>query len=385
MNVRKQISTASDKQTADEQPGDEQWADDEQIIADDQIIADGQIVADNQTLEIPAAAQEPSKHSPIWKDMFRVSLVFIGGYVLMQLVVSAILEVVIFSLDSQIQNYITDRTNSGQSLTSVITDPEAVQFFAQRLSSYGMLMTIVGDLAVIALFLTIRKKKLVTTDITTTQPVNNRWFELGAALVFIFGIQLVLSFVDELISLSGYNPSSVQSNLFGTSMSSFTGFLSIVIIVPFLEEWIFRGAIMRSLVPYGVNFAIVTQALFFAFWHSNLYQGIFAFMVGLVLGYVAFHFSLKWSYALHAASNGMAFLMGASWMPVWVAWAFFALAFVASVAIVVYFRQVVPIVVSEGAPQIEHPFQQGWKNWAFITVAVIMVAISCVMMVLMGS
>ena len=327
---------------------------------------------------------KPPKHSPVWKDMLWVSIIFIGGYILMQFVVSAILEIVIFYLDPQIQDYFNQRAQAGESLTAVLNDPDASQFFLQRLESYDWLMTLVGDLSVVALFLIIRKKRLFTTDLTTTKPVNKRWFELGAALVFIFGIQLVLSAIDELISLSGYDPSSVQSNLLGSDTTTFTGFLFIVVIGPFLEEWIFRGAIMRQLTPYGTNFAIVTQAVFFAFWHSNLYQGIFAFFVGLILGYVASTFSLKWSYALHATSNGMSFLFGASWMPQWVPWVFFALAFVASAAIVVYFRQLAPLVVSEGAPQIEHPFQQGWKNPAFIVVAVIMVVISCAMMVLLG-
>jgi len=327
----------------------------------------------------------PQKHSPLWKDMLRVMLVYAGGYLAMQVVVSVIMTVFIVALDPQIQTYLTGRTNMGETLTAVMNDPATSQFLLQRLSAYGMLTTIVGDLAAIALYLVIRKKKLVTTDITTTRAVNNRWLELGAALVFVLGIQLVLSLVDSLISLTGYDPSSVQANLLGSDTSTVVGFVGIVIIVPFLEEWMFRGAVLRQLAPYGANFAIVTQALLFAFWHSNLYQGVFAFVVGLVLGYVAYNFSLKWSYALHATSNATAFLFGASWMPEWAGWTFFSLACAASIVIIVYFRKVVPLLVAEGASTTDHPFRQGWRNPAFIAIVAVMFVICCVMMVVAGS
>ena len=326
----------------------------------------------------------PSKHSPLWHDMVRVMLVFAGGYIAMQVVVSAIMTMFIVLLDPQIQTYLSDRTNAGEGLTAVMNDPATTQFLFQRVATYNPWMTIVGDLAAIALYFIIRKKKLVTTDLTTTRPVNNRWLELGTALVFIFGIQLVLSLVNKLISLSGYNPSSVQANLLGNDTGSAIGVILLVIAIPFLEEWIFRGAILRHLAPYGVNFAIVTQAVLFGLWHSNLYQGIFAFAIGLILGYVAYNFSLKWSYALHAVSNGVAFMMNLPWMPEWVGWAIFALGFAGSVVIIVYFRQIVPVLVSEGAPAVEHPFRQAWRNPAFIAVVSVMLVICCVMMVAAG-
>jgi len=364
MNVRKPRSDVA------VQPGDEP------VIGDES----------DETDEQPAVTEPPSvrKHTPIWTDMVRVMLVFAGAYIMMQFIMSAIMTVLIFFFDSPIQDYLTDRTNAGESLQAVFDDPATTQFLLQRVAVYGLLITIVGDVAALSLYLIIRKKKLFTTDITTTKPVNNRWLELGAAIVFIFGIQLVLSLVDSLISLSGYDPSTVQSNLIGPDTNTVIGFFSIVIIAPFLEEWMFRGAILRHLVPYGVNFAIVTQALLFGLWHSNLYQGIFAFVTGLILGYVAFNFSLKWSYAMHATSNGVAFLFGISWMPQWLPGAFFALAFIASAVIIVHFRKVIPLVVAEGAPQIDHPFQQGWKNPAFIAVAAVLFVICCVMMVVAG-
>jgi len=351
------------------------------VIADDQATETG-VIADSRPAGAPAV---PSRHSPLWKDMLRLMLVLAGCFVLVQVVLSAVLVLLVISFDPASQNYLSERTNMGANLTAVLNDPATTQFLSQRVSAYSLWMTLVGDLATVALFLIVRKKKLFTTDLTTTQPVNHRWFELTAALVLIFGVQMLLSFVNGLISLSGYDPSSVQSHLLGSDMSTVAGVIIIVLVAPFLEEWIFRGAILRQLAPYGANFAIITQATLFGLWHGNLYQGIFAFLLGLILGYVALHFSLKWSYALHAINNGFGVLSSASWMPNWVVLVILVIAVVLSFVIVVRFQQLIPVIVGEGGPRVEHPFKEGWRNPVFIIVAAVLFVISCVMMVTAGS
>ena len=356
-----------DVEAAEDETSVEEAEEAEESAAEDQI--------DEQVIE----AQKPPKHAPVWQDMLRVSLIFIGCWLLVELILAPIVLGLLTLNDTEVQNYVLDLYRSGGSLSTATNDP-----VSQRFVAYEMWATVICILAGLALFLIIRRKKLYTTDLTTTKPVDNRWFELGAALVFILGIQMVLSLINALISLSGYDPSSVQSNLLGGGLNTVSGVLVAVIVEPFLEEWIFRGAILRQLAPYGVNFAIVTQAVLFALWHGNLYQGIFAFFVGLILGYVAYNFSLKWSYALHAISNGLAGLFGASWMPGWLPWVILGLGLAASVAIIVYLRKVVPLLVEEGAPTIEHPFKQGWKNPAFITVAAFLFLFSCLAMVVLG-
>lgn len=72
---------------------------------------------------------------------------------------------------------------------------------------------------------------------------------------------------------------------------------------PIVEEVIYRGFIMKSLEKYGKVFAIVISAILFGLMHTNLTQSIFAMLVGLVLGYVAMNYSLKWSILLHFLNN----------------------------------------------------------------------------------
>lgn len=74
---------------------------------------------------------------------------------------------------------------------------------------------------------------------------------------------------------------------------------------PFIEEILFRGAVMRSLQNFGRRFAVVASALIFGLIHGNLVQTPFAFLVGLVLGYAAMEYGIWWSIALHFFNNAI--------------------------------------------------------------------------------
>lgn len=80
-------------------------------------------------------------------------------------------------------------------------------------------------------------------------------------------------------------------------------FVYAALVGPLAEEIVFRGAVLRYLEKYGKVYAIVISALLFGVFHSNLTQGVFAFLVGLVLGYVALQYSFKWAVVLHVMNN----------------------------------------------------------------------------------
>jgi len=248
--------------------------------------------------------------------------------------------------------------------------------------------SIIGEALGICCFFALRGKKLVTTDITTTVPVGRRWGQLGLAVLLVFTVQLVVSGVAGLVALTGYDPSKVQSNMLDPIMGTPWGILAVVLLLPFFEELIFRGAILRHLAPFGVNFAIVTQAVLFGLWHLNLYQGLFAVPMGLILGYVAYHFSLKWSFALHALNNGFAVASSAAGMPGWAPWAVMVLATLAAVVVLIIHRQQIKPTLSAGSPLPPpgsqtpgHLFKVAWASPAFIVVTAIMFVI-CVLMTL---
>ena len=76
------------------------------------------------------------------------------------------------------------------------------------------------------------------------------------------------------------------------------------VIAPLAEETMFRKLLLDRLRPYGDKFAIFTSALCFGIFHGNLNQFFYAFVIGLVFGYVAARTGQIWqTVLLHAMIN----------------------------------------------------------------------------------
>lgn len=81
-----------------------------------------------------------------------------------------------------------------------------------------------------------------------------------------------------------------------------------VILAPLAEELLFRGVTLRKatkIMPFFLSNLL--QAVLFGIYHGNLIQGVYAFALGLIFGYVAEYFHSIWaSILLHAFVNGSA-------------------------------------------------------------------------------
>lgn len=71
--------------------------------------------------------------------------------------------------------------------------------------------------------------------------------------------------------------------------------LSMAVAPALLEEFIFRGAIMGTLLKFGKGFAIFASAFLFGLVHGNLVQIPFAFMVGIILGVLTLRTGSIWT------------------------------------------------------------------------------------------
>ncbi len=86
--------------------------------------------------------------------------------------------------------------------------------------------------------------------------------------------------------------------------------LCTAIIPAISEEYMFRGAILGSLKPYGEGFAIVMSSLLFGLLHGNFEQIPFAFLGGLFFGYIRVYTgSLIFPMILHFSNNLLAVVM----------------------------------------------------------------------------
>lgn len=85
--------------------------------------------------------------------------------------------------------------------------------------------------------------------------------------------------------------------------------LSVSVFAPFFEEWLCRGIVLRGLLKnVRPVWAIIISALLFAAIHMNIWQGIPAFIIGLVFGYIYYKTgSLKLTMLMHCVNNTMAY------------------------------------------------------------------------------
>lgn len=137
-----------------------------------------------------------------------------------------------------------------------------------------------------------------------------------AVLVLVVGCQMAATIganiLEMILNQFGL---SAQASMESASMTvdTFSLWLYMAVWAPVTEELLFRGLIQRLMLPYGKRFAIFASAFLFGIFHGNLVQSPYAFLVGLILGYVACEYSIAWAMLLHMINN---MILGDSFMRV---------------------------------------------------------------------
>lgn len=116
--------------------------------------------------------------------------------------------------------------------------------------------------------------------------------------------------INNLISISGLielfpGYLEVAEAIYGGGI--FLQILSVVIIIPILEELLFRGIVYKRLRGYiNINAAILISALIFGIFHMNVVQGLYAFMIGILLAYIYENYKSIWAPIIfHISANGV--------------------------------------------------------------------------------
>lgn len=88
--------------------------------------------------------------------------------------------------------------------------------------------------------------------------------------------------------------------------------LSVSVMAPFFEEWLCRGMILRGLLrKMHPVWAMVISSFCFALIHFNPWQGIPAFVLGMLFAYVYYKTgSLKLTMLMHCVNNTFAVIVG---------------------------------------------------------------------------
>ena len=137
------------------------------------------------------------------------------------------------------------------------------------------------------------------------------WGVLMWSALIALGSILPMQFLAEKINLT--MPEGTEE-MFKSIMKVSWGYVALGIMVPFAEEIVCRGAIQRvlqnALSERNRWIAIVVSALIFGIIHLNLAQGLHAFLIGLLLGWLYSKTgSILPGFVFHWVNNTVAYLM----------------------------------------------------------------------------
>ncbi len=198
------------------------------------------------------------------------------------------------------------------------SSPEAQNNLFQHLTerSYrsGISSIAAVTIGVVLLLLYAHKKLPPKAIFHREQAMSGKMFPL--IICVLLSGQLIYSlagnFTEFTLNLFGFTAmeqlQAASSQSATVSMLLYSGLFA-----PIAEELIYRGFVLRSLEQYGKVFAITVSAAWFGIMHGNIYQMLYAFLVGIVLGYTALTYSIRWSILLHIINN-LIFGNVLSWM-----------------------------------------------------------------------
>lgn len=125
----------------------------------------------------------------------------------------------------------------------------------------------------------------------------------AAAIFFCIGINNLVSIINLTELFPGYL--EVAEALYGGSF--LIEILSAGIVVPIVEELIFRGLVHKRMRVYiKPSYAVILSSLLFGIYHMNVVQAVYAFLLGLAITYVYEKYqSMAAPILFHMAANLM--------------------------------------------------------------------------------
>lgn len=152
-------------------------------------------------------------------------------------------------------------------------------------------------------FILSRRRSYITFPKIVFRRVNPQI--LLAGIIMMFAVSIVTS------PLLALMPDSWMSSVDEMLEGGFWAIMTAVVMAPILEEYLFRGVIQSSLIArLGTARGIIVGAAIFGVIHFVPQQVVYAFALGLVLGFVYYMSkSLVTVIALHFINNGIAFLV----------------------------------------------------------------------------
>ena len=174
----------------------------------------------------------------------------------------------------------------------------AAPTFKSWITMLGYILQFVGTIAVVYFIWNLK-----VIDFRRIKPIM-----LPTALVMTFALSIIAESICSLIPMPDF-----VARLFNEAISlDFAGYMTVGIIAPFFEEWLFRGIILAALLRrYEPRKAIVWSAVIFGIAHLNPWQFIAAFIIGCAMGWLFWRTRSIWiGVFMHWANNTAGFMIG---------------------------------------------------------------------------
>ena len=234
------------------------------------------------------------------------------GYLLFAFVIQMVV-FIIGGITIAIYHMLKSMTQDGAEIVSNLDNMDVMINQIIGLTSTMLLISSIATVLVFMLIYKIRKKKLKEEILLRKTNSTNIIIAAGLGLfVWLFN-----SGVLTLIQNQGLLPSyfaKMEEILSPLSEGSvFVAILTVGIVAPFAEEFLFRGVVYKTLSKnISIKWTIIIQAVFFGIFHGNLIQGTYAAVLGIIFGFVTYKTkSLIPAIIMHMVNNTIAVILPA--------------------------------------------------------------------------
>lgn len=228
------------------------------------------------------------------------------GYLLMAFIIQVLVSVIGGMLIGLQYAYKQSHNMEQQGMTNVVNE------IAGKLN-YILLISSIVTVLIFLIIYAIRKKKLTEEILLKkTKPMNMVIAVLIGTSVWLFnsGI-LVLLQLNGLLMEQFQGMNEILNPL--TEGNLFIMVLTIGIVAPFAEEFLFRGVIYRTLSKnISIPVTIIIQGVLFGIYHANLIQGVYASLLGIIFGFITHKTQSLWPAIIaHMTNNTIAVIIPA--------------------------------------------------------------------------
>lgn len=237
----------------------------------------------NQQLEQMAYYENKRKQEK--RQLIRTGLL-LGGSILAYLIIQTVITLVVLKDDMK-----------------TLYDTSAV--FA---NCYGMIVVHLCSVALPFGLMALILRKQFITPVVPMQKVKKpslfAWIGLGMGICI--GANVVVSLIITLCEKLGYELTQGETPEPDSIFSCVTLFIAVSIVPAICEEFAMRCCSLGVLRKYGTGFAVFTVSVVFGLLHGNVIQFVFAFLIGLILGYVTVRTeSIVPAILIHALNNAI--------------------------------------------------------------------------------